>query len=621
MLKKCLLFILLGQITHSFSQQLSETDSLTAVYNSLEDGKEKVKLSHKLFKLTIRKNKTLAYDFAKEQLEISKKIDYKKGVGKAHRNFAYYYQHIPLPDSARYYFKKSIKIFNENNIKTEQCSALNRFATFEIIQGNFETALQLVDEMENIAVDIKYGQIIVDALQRKSVIYLDLGDYASAMDVTLKSITISDTINPKYVMGKAIGLSDIGRIEIHRNNFQKAIEPTEDALELFKTLDNKVWEATAYNQLGNIYWHLKNYNASLNAYESSLAIVKPLNRKENIASNLANIANIYSKKGEYIKALKLIKEAQAITLQFGTISNIIKDYGNVANIYLENREFSKAIDNYSKAIHIADSVNALDDLYSMYKSRSFAYQKKGDYRNALLDYQSHKKLYDSIFNEKSNKHIEELKTIYETEKKEQQIALQNNEIDLLEQKAKVNNLQKLLLGVGLLLSLIAIGFGLYGFKQKIKRNKAEKEKLDNELDYKKKQLTTHALHLAKKNEVLENLKSKAQEFKNSEENSKGFQQLIRTINFDLQDDKNWENFSRYFEEVHQGFSEKAQQKFPNITSNDLRLMALLKMNLSSREIANILSISSEGIKKARYRLRKKLSLSTEDSLEDFILSF
>ena len=96
--------------------------------------------------------------------------------------------------------------------------------------------------------------------------------------------------------------------------------------------------------------------------------------------------------------------------------------------------------------------------------------------------------------------------------------------------------------------------------------------------------------------------------------------LIQTINFDLQDDNNWGNFSRYFEEVHKDFNTKAQQQFPNITSNDLRLMSLLKMNLSSKEIANILNISSDGIKKARQRLRKKMGIDSSESLEAIIIA-
>ena len=76
---------------------------------------------------------------------------------------------------------------------------------------------------------------------------------------------------------------------------------------------------------------------------------------------------------------------------------------------------------------------------------------------------------------------------------------------------------------------------------------------------------------------------------------------------------------RYFEEVHKDFNSNVKIKYPQVTSNELRLLALLKMNLSSKEIANILNISAEGIKKARYRLRKKLNITTEDSLQDLVI--
>ena len=153
---------------------------------------------------------------------------------------------------------------------------------------------------------------------------------------------------------------------------------------------------------------------------------------------------------------------------------------------------------------------------------------------------------DSMFNTSKSRQIEELRAIYDTEKKEQQIALQEKEITVLEQQKKISTQQKLLLGGGLLLSLL----GFYSLHQKLKRNKLEKEKLDTELAFKRKELTTHALHLAKKNEVLEGLKQKAEELKVNDASNKGYQQLIHTINFDLQDDNNWENFARYFEDVH-----------------------------------------------------------------------
>ncbi|MEM9868949.1 MAG: hypothetical protein AAF765_14740 [Bacteroidota bacterium] len=127
------------------------------------------------------------------------------------------------------------------------------------------------------------------------------------------------------------------------------------------------------------------------------------------------------------------------------------------------------------------------------------------------------------------------------------------------------------------------------------------------------------MHLAKKNEVLENVKEKAKALKHKEGVS-GYQELIKTINFDQQDDKNWESFTQYFEQVHKNFASNVKNKYPEVTKNELRFMVLLKMNMSSKEIATILNISTDGIKKARQRLRKKMGLTPQDSLENTVLS-
>lgn len=606
-------------ILNGYTQNQDYIDSLSSVYKNLKEKKKKVKLAHQLFKLTIHQNKELAYTYAKEQLDVSKQINYEKGVGTAYRDLGYYYKNISQADSARHYYKKSVKTFKNNGNKERQCTALDRLATFEITQGNFETALELIDESNTVATQLKSGKILVDNLQRKSVVYLDLGDFASAMDATLNALKIEDTMRHKYPIGKATGLSDIGRIEIHRNNYQAAIEPSNQALQLFTELKEDKWQAIVLNQLGNAYWHLENYDESLKAYQQSLNIAIAINRQDYASVALANMAGIYSKKGDYKKAITMLEEAQVITVKIGTIGNVINNYGMIGDIHLEHKKLPKAIKNYSLAIHIADSVNALDDLYDMYESRSNAYEKKKNYKKALADYQIYKTLYDSVFSTNSNKHIEELKIKYESEKKEKELIIKENKIKLLEERKQKAENEKLFLIISLIGTLALVIAIVYGLRQKMNRNKIERDKLDNDIAYKEKELTTHALHLAHKNEVLLDLKSQLKELKSENPNSRSYQKVINTINLDINNDNNWDQFRSYFEDVHKDFNSKVMRNYPEVSNNDLRLMSLLKMNLSSKEIANILNISTEGVKKARYRLRKKLNLNTEESLQELVI--
>ncbi len=84
-------------------------------------------------------------------------------------------------------------------------------------------------------------------------------------------------------------------------------------------------------------------------------------------------------------------------------------------------------------------------------------------------------------------------------------------------------------------------------------------------------------------------------------------------------DKDWNNFKLYFENVHREFFIRLNQDFPDLTPNELKLAALIRLNLNIKESALILGISPESVKTARYRLRKKLNLEQETSILNFFL--
>jgi DNA-binding CsgD family transcriptional regulator len=288
-------------------------------------------------------------------------------------------------------------------------------------------------------------------------------------------------------------------------------------------------------------------------------------------------------------------------------------------VHNEMGKYAIASTYFDRAIELATSIGMKENIRIGYFNRSISHEKRGNHLQALADYKAYKSTEDSIFSEAKSRQIEEMRTIYEIERKEQEIALQKNEIQLLEEKDKFRTLQLTGLMSGIAVLIAVFGLIYFAMHQKMKRRQLEKEVVDKELAFKRKELTTHALHLANKNEILEGLKEQIDELKNGEKNAGAFNKISNTIRCNLQDDKNWENFSKYFEQVHRDFNAQVKKKYPEVTPNELRLMALLKMNLSSKEIANILNISSEGIKKARYRLRKKMNITTDDSLQDLIL--
>lgn len=611
-----IIFFLLFISLNLFSQDDKKLDSLILAYNKLSYSVEKVNTAENIFIESRISNPKMALQYLHNGLSISKQIHFTEGTAKAYKNLGKYYDHYHNLDSLRYYFKKSEETYVELKNDKELFKILIAWNRAENLEGDFDTALKLSDKSITIAKQLQNGLMLSDAYQQQSTIYLDRGDYKNAFEQLINASKSLDTLKKKYPLKEAIIKIGMGRTETLRNNYLEAIPYHEDGITIFEDLNNSKWLAISYMELGNTYYDLKNYDKALLNYNKGLKLSREKKWDNFIAPYLGNIGAIYLDTKQYDKALEYLFNSNKISSKHGSINNQIIFLNDVASAYLGKKDYKTALYNYTKALQLADSIGSIENLSDNYRERAEAYEQSGNYVNAVADYKQFITLNDSIFNTTKAKQIDELKIQYETEKKEQQILLQEKELDLLKQKSKNENLIRILLIIGLLLSLV----GFYAIQQKLKRNKLEKEKVDAELDFKKKELTTHALHLAKKNEVLEGLKQKAQELKASTNDTTGYQQLIRTINFDLQDDNNWESFSKYFQEVHKDFNNTVKQKFPEVSPNELRLMALLKMNLSSKEIANILNISQEGIKKARYRLRKKLDITSEDSLQDLVLS-
>ncbi len=590
-------------------------DSLLAVYERQQDGNDKVKTLEELYQKTFfLKTPEDALVYAREQLVLSEKIAYELGKGDALYNIGNYHRRTFAFDSARYYFKQANNIFKTMNDHYGKFKTMSNLAKVEQLSGDFKTALKIYEDVVKIAHAMKSGIRLAETNREIATIHMDKGSYELGAKFMYSGLKGIDSLPKPYPDKKADMLVGIGRIESLRGNDSVALVPLQEGLSIFTSLNNPLWQCIAHTEIGYAHLNMGNFDESLENFNESLKISIAQGRKVFEAICYFNLGLANRKKGNY----KLAEEylLKNIALGGSSANNNISTYNEFGNLYFARNEIPKAIGYYDKAIFIADSIGSLAELKDGYQGRAIAYEKNGQYRKALQDKNKFITLNDSIFNSKKSQQIEELRTIYETEKKEQQIHLQEKEITVLEQEASIGNLQRLLLGIALLLSLI----GFYAIRQKLQRNKLEKEKVDAELEFKKKELTIHALNLARKNETLENLKTTAQALKAKERTSGGYNQLISTINFDLQDDDNWKNFSRYFEEVHTNFNGNVKQKYPDVTSNELRLLALLKMNLSSKEIASILNISHEGIKKARYRLRKKLDLTTEESLQDLVLS-
>ena len=97
--------------------------------------------------------------------------------------------------------------------------------------------------------------------------------------------------------------------------------------------------------------------------------------------------------------------------------------------------------------------------------------------------------------------------------------------------------------------------------------------------------------------------------------------LIKSIDRDLASAEEWSQFEENFDQVHGNFITRLKEAYPKLTPQEIKFSAYLRMNLNSKEMANLLNISVRGVEIGRYRVRKKLELERKDNLSDFLIRF
>ena len=149
----------------------------------------------------------------------------------------------------------------------------------------------------------------------------------------------------------------------------------------------------------------------------------------------------------------------------------------------------------------------------------------------------------------------------------------------------------------------------------------ENEKLEADVNYKNRELSTMTMHLVQRGKVLAKIKEVISTvIKNHDINdsSPSFRHLIRLIRDVEKSDEDWDNFTMHFTNVNANFFNELKDQFPDLTPNELKLSAYLKMNLSTKEIAQLMNITIKAVEVGRYRLRKKLHLQPETNLFEFL---
>ncbi|SFT66248.1 Tetratricopeptide repeat-containing protein [Algoriphagus locisalis] len=431
----------------------------------------------------------------------------------------------------------------------------------------------------------------------------------------------------------------LGEVYYRIKNSENALQRHEQALKIYNQIQDEAGEAETKSYIGGMFEKMGSYPKALEYQTESLSLFESLGMKSEIAFVRENIGSIYEDLEKYDSAYSNFQKAFLLNSELGDSLRLIGNLNNLGDVLRKTGDAEKSLEFSQKAAEMSQRLGVLNLQKSAVVDISKAYAEMGDYENAFEYLEQSRQLSDLVFTEESTRQLAIQEAQYN-------LFTKNQQIKELEQTrifdAKVKWL--LLFLVSLLCVLSWVIFNRQ--KLKIRSNRELLQRQDEILEVKEqlintekenlkllelkmqaedkahsRSLTAQTLHVIDKNQMLEDIQTKLKSIleEDPKEQKKRIRNLIKQIDFNFSHDTDWDDFKHTFEKVHQDFFKNIQARSGGLTPAEMKLASLMRLNLNSKEIASSLGISMDSLRISRYRLRKKLNLKKDDSLQQFLL--
>lgn len=462
--------------------------------------------------------------------------------------------------------------------------------------------------------------------------YVNLGSFDMGFEAFYNAL---DKWPPENKQLQAQINVNIGHLYISVGDIKKAFQFIERATELFTALGDTAGIASCYNAEGLAYERIEEDEKAENSLKKALELNRQLNDRKNIAANLNNLGLLEGKPEERIKSLE---EAIQLNKSLGANWSLAENYNNLGTQYFFKKEYKRALEELNSAFVLATNLSAKELLCDNYRYQTWVYRAMGNYKKA---YESIERLYEMEKDLLSNKKIREM----ELNVADRRFKAQQQELNLKQKELKIKSLERDMLLV--MAFSLALFFGLFlliwrfrhrrkiqlalatqkieakhqeMMKLQLEKTEEERRNVEMELEYSKKELTNFACYMQSKNELIEKIKMMIRE--SYKEAKPEIKTQLKTINaFITQYQNKEENIGPLMEEIERVNAEfivRLTTRHPDLSKNEKQLASFLRIDFSTKEIALLVGSTPKTVNMARYRLRKKLGLETDEGLSEYM---
>lgn len=492
----------------------------------------------------------------------------------------------------------------------------------------YKTGLELIGELE------KKSNLAQEELQRKNYAHLIVGKACRNLGMYDESVfhlfSIIQNPDKKYAIEAC---SYLGFVFMQMQQMEKSKQYNFRALQLLSAADSAVFFRSAsvvYNNMGGYYYNQKPLDSALYFLNRS---IQYYDYSESIFSKsyiYHNMAIIYQEMGEYEMAEDYLRKA--IETSQNEPYNLARFLQNLAFLLFEQERWDEAESYYLEALEEAEKTGNSQLKSSILIEISDLFHEKKLYEKAWRYLKEGVALQDSAFNNENLEKIALLSQQFDnyritTEKELLEKELQLSEFSNQRKTILVIALASLLL-ILTVLAIIIIRKILKSSAVNVEKNTQEtKEEVRKEyetaLEEKNRKLASNALFLMKTNEMLTSLEKgvKQQLATDDPKKLKEIAREMANIVTPYSAGQGWEEFRLYFEQVHRSFYKSLYDINPDLSKMELRLAALLALNMNTKEIAQVTNRSVRTIETLIYRLRKNLDIPPNERTFSFLQKF
>ncbi len=478
-----------------------------------------------------------------------------------------------------------------------------------------DKALQLAEDNENL-------ELVADANSRFGGIFFSQGIHNRAISYYFKVLEyyeLKGNIRDLIVINFNIGLvyNSLNDNARSQEYYLKALEFLENNMETDTSLLYNIPVGRVYNNIGVTYNDDENYDVALDYFYKALKVSDETNSEIAKPYVYNNIGLVYHAKQDYEIALSFYFKSLEIRKKIDDPKGLALTYSYMADSYRLKQEKELAFANFDTAFDLAKEHKYYELQLSIAETMVEYYAEAGDLEKSYEMHMVFKELTEQLDIIEGSKAAAMLDMQYKFDKFQK-------EIELDQQRSKFRNFMLIAILIALLIMFTLFFFLAQSKVRRIRLHREklllEKENLEGKLDYRNKELTTNVMYLVRKNELISNISERLLNLK--EDLTKTNQKPIHEIILELQrsvDDDVWKEFEYRFKEVHEDFYTALNDRYPDLSPNEKKLCAFLRLNMSTKDISAITFQTTHSITIARSRLRKKLDINNTDvNLVDFL---